>query len=132
MALTMTDKPAARTDRTEWPVALQEEFARGGALQRLLLRYTQALVTHISQTAACNRPHCGEKRLGRLLLLIRDRLQSNDLPMTQESLSHMLGGRRESVTVAAGHLQDAGPFEQRTKAGARRGGRQVSGDEIRH
>jgi CRP-like cAMP-binding protein len=87
---------------------LREEFARGGALQRLLLRYTQALVTHISQTAVCNRLHCGEKRLGRLLLSLHDRVQTDELAITQESLSHLLGGRRESVTVAAGRLQDAG------------------------
>ena len=87
---------------------VREEFARGGALQRLLLRYTQALVTHISQTAVCNRLHCGEKRLGRLLLLVHDRVQADELAITQESLSHLLGGRRESVTVAAGRLQDAG------------------------
>lgn len=87
---------------------LQEEFARGGAMQRLLLRYTQALITQISQTAVCNRLHSAEKRLCRWLLLSHDRVASDDILMTQEFLSHMLGGRRESVTNAAGHLQDAG------------------------
>lgn len=87
---------------------LQEEFARGGAFQHLLLRYTQALITQISQTAVCNRLHSIEKRLCRWLLLSRERVQSDDLLMTQEFISNMLGGRRESVTVAAGRLQDAG------------------------
>jgi CRP-like cAMP-binding protein len=87
---------------------LREEFARGGALQRVLLRYTQALITQISQTAVCNRLHPVEKRLCRWLLLCHDRVASDELQMTQEFISNMLGGRRESVTVAAGHLQDAG------------------------
>jgi len=87
---------------------LQREFARGGAFQRLLLRYTQALITQISQTAVCNRLHPVENRLCRWLLLSHDRVRSDELIMTQEFLSHMLGGRRESVTVAAGRLQDAG------------------------
>jgi len=87
---------------------LQEEFARGGPLQRILLRYTQALITQISQTAVCNRLHSVEKRLCRWLLLSHDRVKSDDLIMTQEFISNMLGGRREAVTVAAGRLQDAG------------------------
>ena len=87
---------------------LQGEFSRGGALQLLLLRYTQALITQISQTAACNRLHSVEQRLCRWLLLCHDRAESNELLMTQEFISNMLGGRRESVTVAAGRLQDAG------------------------
>src|SRR5947208_194531 len=87
---------------------LREEFARGGAFQRLLLRYTQALITQISQTAVCNRLHSVEKRLCRWLLLSHDRVRSDELSMTQEFISDMLGGRRESVTVAAGRLQDAG------------------------
>ena len=87
---------------------LQEEFKRGGALQFLLLRcYTQALITQISQTAVCNRLHSVEQRLSRWLLLCHDRVNSDELRMTQEFISNMLGGRRESVTVAAGHLQDA-------------------------
>jgi CRP-like cAMP-binding protein len=88
--------------------ALREEFARGGALQRVLLRYTQALITQISQTAVCNRLHAVEQRLCRWLLLCRDRVRSDELEMTQEFIANMLGGRRESVTVAAGRLQDAG------------------------
>ena len=87
---------------------LQEEFARGGPVQLLLLRYTQALITQISQTAVCNRLHAVEKRLCRWLLLSHDRVQSDELAMTHEFISNMLGGRRESVTVAAARLQDAG------------------------
>jgi CRP-like cAMP-binding protein len=87
---------------------LQTEFKQGGALQQVLLRYTQALITQISQTAVCNRLHAVEQRLCRWLLLSHDRVQSRELPMTQEFIAHMLGGRRESVTVAAGRLQDAG------------------------
>lgn len=87
---------------------LQEEFARAGALQRLLLRYTLGLITRISQTAVCNRLHCIEQRLCRWLLLCHDRTESTVLLMTHEFIAHMLGGRRESVTVAAGLLQDMG------------------------
>jgi CRP-like cAMP-binding protein len=87
---------------------LQEEFARGGSFQHLLLRYTQALMTQISQTAVCNRLHSLEKRLCRWLLLSHDRVKSDELLMTQEFIANMLGGRRESVNVAAGRLQDAG------------------------
>jgi CRP-like cAMP-binding protein len=86
---------------------LQEEFSHGGSLQRILLRYTQALITQISQTAVCNRLHPLEQRLCRWLLLCHDRLNGSEIPMTQEFIANMLGGRRESVTVAAGHLQDA-------------------------
>jgi CRP-like cAMP-binding protein len=88
--------------------ALCEEFATGGALQALLLRYTHSLITQISQTAVCNRLHGAEQRLCRWLLMCRDRVDTNELHMTQEFISHMLGGRRETVTVAAGRLQDAG------------------------
>jgi CRP-like cAMP-binding protein len=87
---------------------LQEEFARGGPLQHILLRYTQALITQISQTAVCNRLHSIEQRLCRWLLLCHDRVNGAEILMTQEYIANMLGGRRESVTVAAGHLQDAG------------------------
>jgi CRP-like cAMP-binding protein len=87
---------------------LREEFTRGGHLQQLLLRYTQGLITQISQTAVCNRLHSIEKRLCRWLLLCLDRVDSEQLLLTQEFISNMLGGRRESVTVAAGRLQDAG------------------------
>ncbi len=87
---------------------LREEFARAGALQNALLRYTQALITEIAQTAVCNRLHPIEKRLCRWLLLSHDRVHSNDLMMTQEAIAKMLGGRREAVTIAAGRLQNAG------------------------
>ena len=87
---------------------LREEFAHRGPLQHLLLRYTQALITQISQTAVCNRLHSVEQRLCRWLLLCHDRKDRSELLMTQELIANMLGGRRESVTVAAGHLQDAG------------------------
>lgn len=85
-----------------------EEFKRGGAFQQVLLRYTQALITQISQTAICNRLHPVEQRFCRWLLLSHDRVKSDQLEMTQELIASMLGGRRESVTVAAGRLQDAG------------------------
>jgi CRP-like cAMP-binding protein len=87
---------------------LQQEFAQSAPLQRSLLRYTQALITQVSQTAVCNRLHSVEQRLCRWLLLCHDRKNRSDLLMTQELIANMLGGRRESVTVAAGHLQDAG------------------------
>ena len=87
---------------------LQDEFALGGKFQRLLLRYTQALITQISQTAVCNRLHSVEQQLCRWLLLSHDRLKVDELIMTQELIADMLGVRREGVTVAAGHLQDAG------------------------
>jgi CRP-like cAMP-binding protein len=88
--------------------AMQSEFAIGGEFQHLLLRYTQALITQISQTAVCNRLHSVEQQLCRWLLLSHDRLESDELVMTQELIANMLGVRREGVTVAAGHLQDAG------------------------
>jgi CRP-like cAMP-binding protein len=87
---------------------LREEFARSGPFHQMLLRYTQALITQISQTAVCNRLHSVEQRLCRWLLLIHDRMDSEELPMTQEFIASMLGGRRESVTIAAGRLQAAG------------------------
>jgi CRP-like cAMP-binding protein len=87
---------------------LQDEFARGGAFQRLLLRYTQALLTQMSQTAVCNRLHAIEKQLCRWLLLSHDRLDSDELVMTQELIANMLGVRREGVTSAAGRLQEQG------------------------
>ena len=87
---------------------LKEEFDRGGALQHLLLRYTQALITQMAQTAVCNRHHSLEQQLCRWLLLSLDRLPSNELTMTQELIANMLGVRREGVTEAAGHLQAAG------------------------
>ena len=87
---------------------LKHEFSEGKDLQHLLLRYTQALITQMSQTAVCNRHHALEKQLCRWLLLSLDRLKSNELTMTQELIANMLGVRREGVTEAAGHLQAAG------------------------
>lgn len=87
---------------------LKEEFSRGGLVQRLLLRYTQALLTQMCQTAACNRHHSIEQQLCRWLLLTLDRLPSNELVMTQELVASALGVRRESITETAGNLQRAG------------------------
>jgi CRP-like cAMP-binding protein len=87
---------------------LQEEFARGGTFQHLLLRYTQALMTQMSQTAVCNRLHTVEQQLCRWLLLSRDRLSTDELVMTQELIANMLGVRREGVTAAAHRLQNHG------------------------
>ena len=86
---------------------LKEEFNRAGELQHLLLRYTQALLTQMSQTAVCNRHHSVDQQLCRWLLLSLDRLSSNKLVMTQELIANMLGVRREGVTEAAGRLQSA-------------------------
>jgi CRP-like cAMP-binding protein len=87
---------------------LKQEFNRAGLLQRLLLRYTQALLTQMAQTAVCNRHHTLEQQLCRWLLLTLDRQPSNELVMTQELVASMLGVRREGITVAAGDLQRAG------------------------
>ena len=89
-------------------VLLKEEFTRGGAMQHLLLRYTQALITQMAQTAVCNRHHSLDQQLCRWLLLSLDRLNSNQLVMTQELIANMLGVRREGVTEAAGRLQSGG------------------------
>ena len=86
---------------------LKGEFEAGGPLQHLLLRYTQALITQMAQTAVCNRHHSIEQQLCRWLLLSADRLPTNVLTMTQELIANMLGVRREGVTEAAGKLQDA-------------------------
>ena len=88
--------------------AVKDEFRRGGAMQHLLLRYTQALLTQMAQTAVCNRHHSVDQQLCRWLLLSLDRLSSNELKMTQELIANMLGVRREGVTEAAGKLQAAG------------------------
>jgi CRP-like cAMP-binding protein len=88
--------------------ALKEEFVRATAMQHLLLRYTQALLTQMAQTAVCNRHHSVDQQLCRWLLLSLDRLPSNQLTMTQELIANMLGVRREGVTEAAGRLQAAG------------------------
>ena len=89
-------------------VALKKEFERHGGLQILLLRYTQALITQMSQTAVCNRHHTVDQQLCRWLLLSLDRLPTNELTMTQELIANMLGVRREGVTGAAGKLQARG------------------------
>jgi CRP-like cAMP-binding protein len=88
--------------------ALQAEFERSGPVMHLLLRYTQALITQMSQTAVCNRHHTLDQQLCRWLLLSLDRLPGNELLMTQELISNMLGVRREGVTEAALKLQTAG------------------------
>jgi CRP-like cAMP-binding protein len=92
---------------------LLDEFNRAGALMRLLLRYTQALITQMALTAACNRRHTLEQQLCRWFLLTLDRLSGNELIMTQELIASMLGVRREGVTEAAGRLQRAGIINYR-------------------
>jgi CRP-like cAMP-binding protein len=87
---------------------LKEEFHRSGQMQLLLLRYTQALITQMAQTAVCNRHHSVDQQLCRWLLLSLDRLSSNQLIMTQELIANMLGVRREGVTEAAGKLHRLG------------------------
>jgi CRP-like cAMP-binding protein len=87
---------------------LMREFNRAGPMLHLLLRYTQALITQMSQTAACNRHHSLDQQLCRWLLLSLDRLNSNELRMTQKLIADMLGVRREGVTEAAGNLHEAG------------------------
>ena len=87
---------------------LQAEFNRGGAVMRLLLRYTQSLLTQMSQTAVCNRHHSVDQQLCRALLLTLDRTAGTSLRLTQELIAGMLGVRREGVTEAAGILQRAG------------------------
>jgi len=90
---------------------LKDEFHRNGGLQILLLRYTQALITQMAQTAVCNRHHSVDQQLCRWLLLSLDRLSANQLTMTQELIANMLGVRREGVTEAAGKLQKLGVIE---------------------
>lgn len=91
--------------------ALKKQFEAGGDLQLLLLRYTQALITQMTQTAVCNRHHSVDQQLCRWLLLMLDRLSHNEVLMTQELIANMLGVRREGVTEAAGKLQAAGLIE---------------------
>ena len=92
---------------------LMQEFDRAGLLQRLLLRYTQALMTQMAQTTVCNRHHTLEQQLCRWLLVTLDRLQGKELVMTQELVASMLGVRREGITEAAGNLQRAGYISYR-------------------
>ena len=108
-AVVQTAGHAYRLDRH----VLQREFARAGAFQRLLLRYTQALMTQMAQSAVCNRHHSVEQQLCRWLLLTMDRVPARELVMTQELVASMLGVRRESVTEAAGNLQTAGYIRYR-------------------
>src|SRR5207253_1557717 len=86
----------------------REEFRRVGSVMHLLLRYTQALITQMAQTAVCNRRHSLDQQLCRWLLMSLDRLPSSELVMTQELIANMLGVRREGVTEAAGKLQKLG------------------------
>lgn len=90
---------------------LKDEFNRHGAMLMLMLRYTQALITQMAQTAVCNRHHTIDQQLCRWLLLSLDRLPDNRLTMTQELIANMLGVRREGVTEAAGKLQKLGIIE---------------------
>jgi len=92
---------------------MMEEFNRAGSMMRLMLRYTQALITQMSQTAVCNRHHSVEQQLCRWLLLTLDRLPTNELTMTQELIASMLGVRREGITETAGNLQRAGMISYR-------------------
>jgi CRP-like cAMP-binding protein len=92
---------------------MMEEFNRAGPVLNLLLRYTQALITQMAQTAVCNRHHSLEQQLCRWLLLSLDRLRSNELVVTQELIANMLGVRREGVTEAAGRLHAAGLISYR-------------------
>src|SRR3954468_6554527 len=108
-AVVQTAGHAYRLDRSR----LEEEFRRGAAVQRLLLRYTQALMTQISQTAVCNRHHSVEQQLCRWLLSTLDRMSSRELVMTQELVASMLGVRREGVTEAAGKLKNLGIISYR-------------------
>jgi CRP-like cAMP-binding protein len=92
---------------------MMQEFNRAGPVLHLLLRYTQALITQMAQTAVCNRHHSLDQQLCRWLLLSLDRLPSDELVMTQELIANMLGVRREGVTEAAGQLQQAGLIRYR-------------------
>jgi CRP-like cAMP-binding protein len=92
---------------------LKDEFNRGGLMQHLLLRYTQAVITQMTQTAACNRHHSVEQQLCRWVLLTLDRVATPELIVTQELIANMLGVRREGITAAAGTLQRAGLIRYR-------------------
>jgi len=92
---------------------MMEEFNRAGPMMRLMLRYTQALMTQMSQTAVCNRHHSVEQQLCRWLLLTLDRVPSNELTITQELIAGMLGVRREGISEAAGNLQRDGLISYR-------------------
>jgi CRP-like cAMP-binding protein len=87
---------------------LKAEFARGGAFQHAILQYSHSLLAQLAQTAVCNRLHSVDQRLCRWLLECDDRVNGNEIQMTQENIANMLGVRREAVTMAAGRLQEAG------------------------
>ena len=108
-AVVQTAGHAYRLDRR----LIKKEFERGGFMQRLMLRYTQALMTQMSQTAACNRHHSLEQRLSRWLLLTLDRVSTSEFVVTHELVASMLGVRREGVSEAAGKLQNAGYIRYR-------------------
>jgi CRP-like cAMP-binding protein len=108
-AMVHTSGYAYRLERAH----LKTEFGRNGQLQQILLRYTQALITQVSQTAACNRHHSVEQQLSRWLLLTLDRISSGEFVLTQELVANMLGVRRESVTAAAASLQGIGCISYR-------------------
>jgi CRP-like cAMP-binding protein len=108
-AVVQTAGVAYRLER-RW---LKQEFERSGTLHQLLLRYTQALMTQMTQTAVCNRHHTVEQQLCRWLLVTLDRIPSGQIVMTQELVASMLGVRREGVTDAAGRLQAAGVIRYR-------------------
>jgi len=108
-AVVQTAGYAYRLDRHK----LKAEFDRAGALMRLLLRYTQALMTQMTQTAVCNRHHSVDQQLCRWLLTTLDRVPSGQLVMTQELVASMLGVRREGITEAAGRLRDEGIIDYR-------------------
>ncbi len=103
---------AGHAYRLTWHL-VKGEFFRAGPMQHLLLRYTQALLTQMAQTAVCNRHHSLDQQFCRWLLLSLDRLPSNELVMTQELIANMLGVRREGVTEAAGNVQKAGLIKYR-------------------
>lgn len=114
--LTTLNRAVVQTAGDAWrlpPRVLMQEFNRSGFLLRLLLRYTQALIAQIAQTAACNRHHSVLQQLCRWLLLTLDRMPTNDLIMTQELVAGMLGVRREGITEAAGTLRDLGVISYR-------------------
>jgi len=113
---TTSSSAVVHTGGTGWRLDRQlllQEFNRGGALQRALLRYTQALITQTVQTAACYRHHSVEQQLSGWLLATLDRMAPGELVMTQELLASLLGVRRESITQAAGHLQALGHISYR-------------------
>lgn len=108
-AVVQTAGHAYRLERS----LVKQAFERAGPVQRLFLRYTQALITQVAQTAVCNRHHSLEQQLCRWLLLTLDRIPSRELTMTQELIARMLGVRREGITEAAGKLQRAGYIRYR-------------------